>query len=270
MARKGNSSFDRIFARQPGSEKRDPGEPPSVHELFSMAMRDELPLPQFVEALVELHCVRLTPAAARLLSSVDAASGRLSFSQFQKALQEDPFSAKSAGEAGLPNVLKDQAHAIIADNCGTPLPPECRKGEVGRQASDISNEAFVKAGQHISKVQARGAFSGNVVRPTNQVSAGNPLANREDPSSASRPGGSVDLNEDPYGLRDMTRTATRMFVSGELDRAGFEKFLARLGVVPTPETDLFKLIASHERAGDGTFQSLTRAVTAELAKNGGS
>eukprot|EP00931_Biecheleriopsis_adriatica_P000925 TRINITY_DN101089_c0_g1_i1.p1 TRINITY_DN101089_c0_g1~~TRINITY_DN101089_c0_g1_i1.p1 ORF type:complete len:291 (-),score=57.75 TRINITY_DN101089_c0_g1_i1:99-905(-) len=268
MARKANrSSFDRVFARQPGSDKRDPGEPPSVHELFAMAMRDELPLPQFVEALVELHGVRLTPGAARLLSSVDAASGRLSFSQFQKALQEGASMGQPQIQAGLPNVFQDQAHAIIADNCGQAVPPESRKGELGRLATDISKDPFVKAGQRIEKVQARGPFSGNVVLQTNNTSAGNPLANREEAQIAEAPGGDA---EDPYGMRDMTRTATRMFVSGELDRAGYEKFLARIGLVPGPETDLFKLIASHERAGDGSFATLSRAVTGELARAGGS
>jgi len=262
---RGGSSFDRILGRQPGSNSvRQEGEPPSVHELFAMTMRDELPLPQFMQALVQLHNVRVTPAAARLLSSVDASSGRLSFAQFQKALQDDPDNSR---EAGRPVQIQDQAHAIISDNSGSALAPEPR-GSAGKQMTDISKDDFVKAGQRIGKIQARGPFTGGIVRNSNETSNGNPLAARDETGYASMPGD--DAGEDAYGVREMSATATRMFVSGEMGREDYEKFLARLGIVPGPESDLVKLIVSHDRAGDGSFTALSRAVTAELSRAGGS
>jgi len=269
MARRGGnplSSFDRILGRQPGSAGRDEGQPPSMHELFTMAMSDQLPLPQFAEALMEFHGVRLTPAAAKLLSSVDAGSGRLSFSQFQKALQDQGHGR--GPQAGLPVHFQDQAQAIIEDNSGMPQAPIAREaGALGKPHTDISNDAFVKASQQISKVQARGAFSGNVVRPTNEASPGNPFTSLGDATYADLPE-NVDMKEDPYGVRDMSRTATRMFVSGEINRQGYEKFLTRLGLVPAPESDLRKLIISHERTGDGSFAALSRALTTEMARAG--
>ncbi|CAJ1420202.1 unnamed protein product [Effrenium voratum] len=228
MARSRNS-FERIFARD---DKPQPTEgQASLHELFSMAMREQLPLPQLAEALEALHGIRLTPSAARLLSSVDAGSGRLSFSQFQRALQED--SGDPGAGAGRPNVFTDQAKSIIADNAGAPKPPAPR-GDHCRAHTDISEEDFVKAGQMASKVQAQGPFRGNVVVPTNEVSRGNPLVRQDFPGEAE-------------GSRDMTRTATRMFISGELDRAGYEKFLTQMGVRLTADCELQRLILSHER-----------------------
>eukprot|EP00434_Breviolum_minutum_P022900 symbB.v1.2.020204.t1/scaffold1689.1/size105734/2 len=61
MARS-NNSFERVFARDAESKRQ--GKPPSVHELFSMTMRDELPTSQFAEALQALHGIQLTPGAA--------------------------------------------------------------------------------------------------------------------------------------------------------------------------------------------------------------
>eukprot|EP00933_Yihiella_yeosuensis_P074056 TRINITY_DN82891_c0_g1_i1.p1 TRINITY_DN82891_c0_g1~~TRINITY_DN82891_c0_g1_i1.p1 ORF type:complete len:287 (+),score=58.04 TRINITY_DN82891_c0_g1_i1:48-863(+) len=266
MARTEKSSFDRVFARQPGKVGREDGEPPAVSELFSMAMRDQLPLPQFAEALLHLHGVRITPAAGRLLSSIEASQGTLPFSKFQKALNEDP-SAVAGLEAGLSNLYVDKASAIIEDNSGEKNPPQVRgRGEMGKHNTDISADSFVKAQHRISKTQARGPFSGGIVMPTNDCSRGNPLAFRdESPPRGAPAGGSA---EDPYGVRDMVATATRMFVGGELDQQGYEKFLDRFGIKPNAESELRKLIDSHARANDGKFVPLLRAVQDELKKVG--
>ncbi|CAL1144038.1 unnamed protein product [Cladocopium goreaui] len=227
MARSQNS-FERVFARD--GELKKQGNPPSVHELFSMTMRDELSMSHFAEALHELHGIQLTQAAARLLSSIDAGSGRLSFTQFQRALQEDP--QEPAALSGRPNVFNDQAKAIITDNAGSPKPPTLR-GDHCRPHTDISGEDFVKAGQLASKMQALGPFQSNLVVPSNDPSINNPLVHRQEPAGDSG--------------RDMMRTASRMFISGELDRAGYEKFLVQNGIMLTSDCDLQKLIVSHER-----------------------
>mmetsp|Transcript_14852 Transcript_14852/g.27847 ORF Transcript_14852/g.27847 Transcript_14852/m.27847 type:complete len:259 (+) Transcript_14852:50-826(+) len=246
------NSFDRVFPRHvEKTEKTQQGEVPSVHELFTMAMREELPIPHFAEALRHLHDIHLTGTAARLLASVDAGSGRLPFSQFQRALQED---TASRAEAGRPNVFADQAKAIIADNAGSPLPQD-KRGDHSRPRTDISNDDFVKAGLYASKVQAQGPFSGSAVLPTNDASAGNPLAQR----TARHP----VCDDEASSAREMTQTATRMFVGGELDRSGYEQYLTRMGIVLAPESELQRLIINHDRAG-ASFASLCRAVMAAL------
>eukprot|EP00439_Symbiodinium_sp_Y106_P005648 s6015_g1.t1 len=63
---RGHSSFERVFPRS-GTESapvHPSGDAPSVHELFAMALREELPLPQLAEALRRLHGIRMTVAAA--------------------------------------------------------------------------------------------------------------------------------------------------------------------------------------------------------------
>ncbi|CAK9099889.1 unnamed protein product [Durusdinium trenchii] len=243
MARSQNS-FERIFPREGETKRTD--SPPSVHELFAMTMRDELSASQFAEALVSLHGIRLTPAAARLLSSVDAGCGRLVFRQFQKALQED--SLEPVAVSGRPNVFVDQAKGIMLDNAGSPTPPALR-GDNSRPHTDISREDFVKANQLASKMQALGPFRSNLVVPSNDPSINNPLVPHEEQS-------------DDTG-RDTMRTATRMFISGELDRASYEQFLTQQGVLLTSDCDLQKLIVSHERAGDATFTALSRALAVQ-------
>ncbi|CAE7843393.1 CAMK2A [Symbiodinium microadriaticum] len=238
---RGHSSFERVFPRS-GTESapvQPSGDAPSVHELFAMALREELPLPELAEALSRLHGIRMTVAAARLLSSVDAGSGRLSFSQFQRALQED---SAPLAEAGVPNVFVDQAKAIIADNCGSPLPPEDRRGDHNRPRTDISNEDFVKAGIFASRVQAQGPFRGSVLVPTNDASAANPLAQRVPAESA---------DDELAG----------MYIGGELDRSGYEQYLSQIGL--GLDLEVQKLIATHERAGV-SFSALCRAVMAAL------
>lgn len=250
----GQSSFERVFPRQQAGVGRDEGEAPAISELFAMAMRDQLSLPEFAEALSTFHGVRLTQAAARLMSSVAAANGTLPFHQFQKALHEDDPYEVPAGRA---NAFTDQARAIIEDNLGQPQAPQAQ--QPGRLHTDISADPFIQAKHILSKVQANGPFSGGIVRTTNKPSAGNPLASR----------GSEDRKEsleDPYGVTEMVRTATRMFVSGELDRRGYEKFLERFNLRPSPETELFKLIVSHDQVGDASFNTLLRAVQRELDK----
>lgn len=248
------NSFNRIFGTD-GKGDED-SEVPSVHELFAAAMNDIMDLQEFAQMLVEYHGVHLTPSAARLLASVDAASGRLSFSQFQKALNEgtpDPIEG-----AGRRNIFQDQASAIIADNCGAPSAPPTQGSS--KVSTDISSdrEAFAKQSKQLESVQSRGAFASNPVVRTNRVSAGNPLARTTGQAS----------EEDPYGTREMAQTAVRLYVGGELDRLGFEKFLTRMGIKYDSESELRKLIETHEKVGDGNFVQFMRVVQKELAKVG--
>lgn len=261
------NSFDRIFARTPGDAPgAADGDKPTVHELFAAAMNDQLPLRDFARLLVELHDLHMTPAAARLLSSVDAASGRLSFAQFQRALGESAEGAQAHG-AGHKTVFEDQASAIISDNCGAP----CAPGPQGttKLSTDISadREAVIKRSQQVSGQQSRGAFSSNPVMRTNRVSAANPLANPGGEGSAGSSGAATEGSaDDPYGTREMAQTATRMYVGGELDRPGYEKFLQRFGIALDSESELRRLVEAHEKVGDGSFVVMARALQREIAK----
>jgi hypothetical protein len=251
------TSFSRIFGAggDGRGETAEEASTPSVHELFAAAMRDELTLRQFAEALVQLHGIRLTPGAMRLLSSVDATSGRLSFSQFQRALQED---GDAPGEAGKKTVFRDQAHAIIRDNDGAPSAPP--KTEPVKHATDISADPFMRQKARVEKVsQSRGSYGANPVVPTNRASAGNPLV-------AQRLEAESNASEDAYGDRDMANTAVRMFVSGDLDRKGFEDFLERFGVQLKAESDLQRLVLAHEKVGDGSFLQVSRALQKEIRR----
>uniref|UniRef100_A0A7S1MF69 Uncharacterized protein n=1 Tax=Alexandrium catenella TaxID=2925 RepID=A0A7S1MF69_ALECA len=249
----GPTSFNRIFGGEDGGAG---GDKPSVHELFAAAMRDEMSLPHFAQALVSMHGVRMTPSAARLLSSVDAASGRLSFAQFQKALTEDI--GDDPGQAGRPNVFQDQAKAIIEDNLGAPSAPSTAVPV--KHSTDISADSFVRQRHRVEQFQAQGPFSANPVRKTNTASAGNPLAaGPAEEQSRGEP-------EDTYGYRAMANTATRMFVAGELDRPGYEKFLRRFGVQLTPECELQRLVIRQASTGDCKFTDLSRALQRELAR----
>ena len=59
------------------------------------------------------------------------------------------------------------------------------------------------------------------------------------------------------------QTATRMFVSGELDRREYESFLSKSGVQLSDESEVRKLIVRHEKVGDGKFHSLSQALRRE-------
>ena len=53
MSRGIPNTFDRVFAHGPAEKLAGQEDaPPSIHELFTAAMRDELPLRDFAEALV--------------------------------------------------------------------------------------------------------------------------------------------------------------------------------------------------------------------------
>mmetsp|Transcript_106990 Transcript_106990/g.300971 ORF Transcript_106990/g.300971 Transcript_106990/m.300971 type:complete len:275 (+) Transcript_106990:60-884(+) len=246
----GGNSFDRLFSRaNPSGAGGVDDDTPPVHELFKLAMQGELPMRGFEEALAELHGIRLSPAASRLLSSVDATSGRLSFAQFQRALHDS--SGETITEAGKPNNFVDQASAIISDNCGAPVPgPTFAAPKV---STDISADPFVARKREIAKGQASGPFSDNPVVPTNKVSRDNPLAQHRQSH------GPQDES------REVGQTATRMFVAGELNRREYEEFLANNGIILSRDSELAKLVASHEAVGDGNFMQLSRALQRELA-----
>uniref|UniRef100_A0A7R9ZYN8 EF-hand domain-containing protein n=1 Tax=Pyrodinium bahamense TaxID=73915 RepID=A0A7R9ZYN8_9DINO len=252
MQRGEPTSFSRIFGGGTDGSAGDQ-RPPSVHELFSAAMRDDLSLPHFAQALVSLHGVRLTPAASRLLSSVDATSGRLTFAQFQKALAQD--SDGESCKAGLPSAFQDQAKAIIEDNLGAPSAPP--PAAAAKHSTDISADPFVRQQRQLEKRETHGPFSGNPVRKTNAVSAGNTLAAPHQESRGDRDEGALCL----------ANTATRMFVSGELDRMGYEKFLRRFGLQLTPESELQRLVVRQEQTGDCPFAELAKAFQRELARS---
>ncbi|CAK0821596.1 unnamed protein product [Prorocentrum cordatum] len=252
--RGGKGSFERLFQRDDAAVDTD--RPPSVHELFTASMRDEITLQQFREALVDIHGLDITSAADKLISSVDAASGRLSFADFQRAMSQVDSSA--SGGAGKPVHYKDQAKSIISDNSGAAAPAPLAMPK--KQHSDISNDAFVIRKTEVDKRSAaKGEWGANPVLRTNQVSAGNPLAERV---------GAVLPGEDSSEPRDMANTATRMFVSGELDAASYEQFLQGLGVGLSDESEIRRLITAHKKTGDGSFTRLSRAVQAELARAG--
>lgn len=247
MASRGEpSSFNRIFGSGPGPEAAD--EIPSVHELFLATVRDQMSVQQLAEMLEGYHQIRLTPAAVKILSSVDAASGRLNFAQFQRALADDD--GGDTGQAGRANIFQDQAKAIIEDNFGSPAAPPSAQSR--KQSTDISADTFIKAQRQIEKGQAR-TNTFNPVRKTNDASRGNPIAQRL----------AEQVPEDAVGSA-ITHTATRMYVSGELDRKGYEKFLRRYGVDVKPESQLHKLICGHEKVGDGKFHEFTKAVQREI------
>jgi hypothetical protein len=252
MARGQVNSFDRIFSRPVKSDGEN-GSPPSVHELFSAAMRDEMTLRDFAEALASCHGIRLTSAAVRLLTSVDATSGRLSFSQFQRALQEPD--TLQVG-AGLPLNISDQASAIISDNSGVPMPRAAPSQlSANRPATDISADPFIKQQVALERAAAKGPFPGNPVVQTNQASVGNPLVEQRQPQARHE--------EDMYGGDEMANTATRMFVGGDISRIEYESFLTKCGVQMGPESELRRLITAHEKVGNGNFMQFKRALTRE-------
>lgn len=247
-----DSSFDKIFGAG-GEAAQGDDDKTSMHELFSMTMRDDLTLRDFAQALREMHGVVLTPAAARLLSSTDANSGRLSFAQFQRALQDG--GSRDSGGAGTRTNFSDQAAAIMADNAGAPVPAShpAQTGATAKHNTDISKDPYIKRQVAMARGQAAGPFSDNPVVQTNRVSAGNPLAAQ-----------SPVQEEDPYGVQNMANTAVRMYVTGELPRREFEKFLVRLGLTGEGESELGRLIESHDRIGDGNFAKMSRSLKREI------
>lgn len=253
------SSFDRVFARaspdaNAPSESQNGDGLPSVHELFSMLMRDEISLRDFAQGLRSLHGIQLTDAAIRLLTSVDANSGRLSFAQFQRSLQED---GAPQGGAGLPMIISDQAAAIISDNCGAPVAAAAPSQACTRRpATDINADPFIKAQHRVERNTNRGQMS-NPVLQTNNVSPGNPLAG----AACTR---SEAGSEDPYSEREMAYSATRMYVAGELSQGDYEKFLLKFGVHLESESELARLIRTHGKVGDGNFVQMSRALKREL------
>jgi len=246
------TSFDRLFDRATPSLGRggDDEEKPSVHALFSAHLAGQFDLRAFAQALMDFHEVGLTQSSVRLLTSVDAASGRLSFAQFQRPLQDGP--AVPMGGAGIANHFDDQAAAIIGDNCGDKVPPA--SFAPARLNTDISNDPFVKQGNLVEKQQAHGRK--NPIVNSNRVSVGNPL-------QASR--SSQGPNDGP---REAAQRATRCFIDGEIDRREYEAFLSEVGVRMSQESDLQRLIASHSQAGDGNFAKFSSALRNELAKVG--
>lgn len=245
----GPSSFGRVLPAEQQTGAGQESGLPTVHQLFVAAMRDELPLRQLADALYELHGIRLTPAAARLLSSTDAASGRLAFSQFQRALQ-DTLGDFEVG-AGRPNTFEDQAAAIIRDNNGSKAPPAPATG-LGKQNTDISADAFVKQQARLAKGKDRGPFGDNPVLKTNRPSAGNPLASRQD-EPATRPAQRLEH----------AAAASRAFVSGDVGAPEYEEFLRRLGLPLAEDGELMRLIGAQVRSGNVNFTQLSRALHRE-------
>lgn len=251
MGGRGNpTTFDRLFSRPLNLSEGADGKP-SVHELFSGYMNEQMSLRSFAEALLELHNVHITQSAVQLLLSPEATSGRVSFAQFQRALQ---VGSPADGFAGKANHYKDAASAIISDNGGTPVASSWAAAPF--RQSDISNEPFIKA-QHFAERSSHGpSGTKNPVRNTNDVSRGNPMI-----LQAAR----ADVREaaDTYNAKDMANTAARMFISGELKAREFEEYLGRLGI-PYHE-DLQRMVQKHESGmGDAKFAELSRLLLREL------
>lgn len=255
--RGGPTSFDKIF----GQPAHAADGKPSVHELFSAFIGDQLSLPDFAEALDAYHGIQLTAAAVQLLSSTDANSGRLSFQHFQRALQEGAAAAGlGRGGAGQASNFSDQAGAIITDNCGVPAPKQ--PSSTVKVKTDISIDPFVKQQKRMeNQRQSKEPFTDNPVMRSNRPSPGNPMAARLEAGAARGP------EQEQEGPREMAQTATRMFVSGELPCAEFERFVTQdLGVnLAAEDSELRRLITAHEKVGGGSFVPLSRAVLREMA-----
>lgn len=217
-------------------------------------MREDLSLRDFAEVLATYHSIHIPPACVKLLMSVDAASGHISFSQFQRALGQG---GSEAGQAGKPIIFQDQAKSIIEDNSGRPDAPPRITGS-GKFSTDISADSFVRRKVELDRTYVSGDFSSNPIEDTNFASVGNPLVERlRDPSGQS---------EELYGAREMANTATRMFLNAELDQLGYEQFLDRLGVQITEENGLKKLISTQQRSGSCTFQQFSKILQRELGR----
>lgn len=250
------TSFDKIFSRADPDPKEGKDAKPKVHDLFMSVCRDELSLENFSEALYGWHNIMLTQAAVRLLQSIDAQSGRLSFAQFQRALQEDD--APLDGGAGLGIKYADQASAIIMDNCGAPIPG--MTVAQGKALTDISADSFVRAKQRVQVMQGRGAFNSNPVMKTNKPSQGNPMNQMDRAHSPPIRGAMGAMKAAMAEDREVIINATREFVGGDIPRREYESVLAQAGIPLTRESELQKLILSHDQVGDGNFLQMNKAL----------
>lgn len=273
---KGESSFTRIFWSVPSHLTQD-DRPPSLHELFLAFQKDQLSVDQFGELIGELHGLRYTEQARRLLRDPN-----LSFQKFSRdgvcpapggpgtpfeanpdgggdgagcrRSSPSPFPAEELSTfakhgAGMQNRYKDSAEAIIRDNSGLPAPPELRPGESCRRASsDVNQETALKTRSRVAKMGA-----GNPVLKTNKVSAGNPLLDGPEGSS----GG------EHYAPQEMAHTAIRLFIGGEIKALEFEQFLGRMGVdLAAPENQEVKdLVRRQSTVGDRTFLQFSKALS---------
>jgi hypothetical protein len=243
-----------VFTRP--QQQRESDGPPSVHELFTATMRDDMSLRDFEEALLALHGIRMSHAAMRLMSSTDGTIGRLNFQQFARALQDG--TDLSVG-AGRPMIIRDKASAIISDNCGVAEPAHHQQLSSARPSTDICQDPFIKEQIRLERAAAKGPFPGNPVRQTNHVSPGNPFVQEVRQSTAYAAGSQA------CDSREMASTATRMFVGGELSSADYEGFLMRSGLQLASDSELHRLISAHDKVGDGNFAQFMRVVNRELA-----
>jgi len=258
--RGGQNTFDRLFSRaSTGGEEESK---PSVHELFSAFMSEQISLRAFAEALLEYHEIHITHEAAQLMMSNDAASGRVGFQQFQRALQGGGFPL--GGSAGKANTYKDQASKIIADNSG-PAAVGSQPPPKPHTKSDISNEPYIKAVHQAQKNAVGPRGTKNPVVLTNNCSHGNPMVTNQLEATMPQAAGGPASEDDSYGAQQMANTAARMYLSGEIDKREFEKYLERLGVPLRMETELQKLIFKQDSTGGVKFLELSRAIQREMA-----
>lgn len=246
----GGSSFENIFGDAAGGDGREGDQHPTMHKLFMDAMSNRISLQQLDSAMAQFHRVHLTREAVTLLQSTDASSGKLSFSHFQRAMQQGEESP--VGGAGQRTVFRDQASAIISDNCGEPTaPPPVSSAKF---STDISadREACNKRTKQVEEGQARGAFSANPVIPTNRVSAANPLAYSGEPVSA--PADNSDV------VKETLQAETLMYVSGDISRDDYVNFLAENGIMFEAGSELSRLINAREASGEGKFVEFKRAL----------
>lgn len=259
--RGGGNTFDRLFSRATAGGNEEENKP-SVHEMFSAFMGEQISLRAFAEALLEYHEIHITQEAAELMMSNDAASGRVSFQQFQRALQGFggiPLDA-TAGKA---NTYKDAASGIITDNSGDPILGSQPQPK-GVQKTDISNEPYIKAVHQAQKNAIGPRGTKNPVMLTNDCSYGNPMVATSTAASMPAPVRAQEGGKDDYGAKEMAQTAARMYIGGELNKREFEKYLERLGVPLRMETELQKLIFKQDSTGGVKFLELSRAIQREM------
>jgi len=244
--RQNGTSFERLFggAAPPQRSK------PSVQELFAATMRGELSTDELIQSL-EMSDIRLTPAAHRLLFSVEAESGTLSYVTFQRALQDHSMPTTPSSGAGMKTMFHDQAKAIISDNAGKPVPllHPAQTGETMKYNTDISADPFIRRQVAVERAQ-KGPFSSNPVIRTNHPSEENPLLEKPDV-------------RDPNSVREVANNATRMYLGGQLNREEFVQYIGRFGV--RADGELCKLMKAHEEFGSGSFHNFSRVLQREIA-----
>lgn len=280
---KGESSFTKIFWNVPSHLSQE-NRPPSVHELFLAFQKDQLSENQFGELLGELHGLRYTDQARRLLhdpnvsfhkfsrdglcpaaggpgTAFEPSGGAGEGAGFRRA-SPTPVEAEELGVAakqgaGMQNRYADSAEAIIRDNCGLPAPPEVRPGDTCRRAvSDVNQDNALKTRSRVAKMG-----TGNPVLRTNKPSAGNTLL---DGNAGDTDGGEKGEH---YAPQEMAHTAIRLFIGEEIKAREFEQFLDRLGVnLAAPENQEVKdLVRRHEAVGDRTFLQFSKALSRRIA-----